>query len=458
MENFFKNTTQISAMLKSLFRNQSIFVWRSAKQTDQKANMLISIGFYAWLAVIIIANQFDTYLHFPVWLLLIPIVLTMLCILECLFTIRPNTRFRQKQFEEYSEKKYNNIFGYFPDSLAETEESMNQMVNNHSLQIGNLVRDNFLAMRAINKKFGHMDRAYNFFLAGVISMLVLFLVNVVMSGGYFHEHNQRLTYIPYDFENPTASFILDKELEEISGLSFDSTENILFAVNDEKGKFYRLSASSGSIIGESRFDKKGDYEGIELIGNQIVINNSRGDIYLTDLNGEETVVQHTALNKKNNVEGICVDPNDGLLLIACKGDPWHSNADKVILKYDLTIGVLDSLPFLEIYVKDLQEYVDSSYKDFMMKRAIQRRLSNFSPSGVAVDKVTNDIYVLTARGSILVVYNEEKKIKDIIHLNELNIPQPEGICFDNKNNLYIATEANNHGGAGKIYKYKAIDF
>ena len=59
--------------------------------------------------------------------------------------------------------------------------------------------------------------------------------------------------------------------------------------------------------------------------------------------------------------------------------------------------------------------------------------------------------MISAKGSLLIIFNSQKELKDIIFLNEKELPQPEGICFDNQANLYISTERKNNGG--QIYKY-----
>ena len=96
----------------------------------------------------------------------------------------------------------------------------------------------------------------------------------------------------YDLANPAATFKLEDELVEISGLTFSNGK--LLAVQDEKGKVYALNPQTGKIIGEQKFWSKGDFEGIEVAGDYIFALKSNGNIYKCPIDSmsEQTTVRY----------------------------------------------------------------------------------------------------------------------------------------------------------------------
>jgi len=65
---------------------------------------------------------------------------------------------------------------------------------------------------------------------------------------------------------------------------------------------------------------------------------------------------------------------------------------------------------------------------------------SLGPSGIAVDPINNDIYVISSVGKVMLVFDHTAKLKDIIKLQKSIFVQPEGISFDSKGNLYISNE------------------
>jgi uncharacterized protein YjiK len=61
---------------------------------------------------------------------------------------------------------------------------------------------------------------------------------------------------------------------------------------------------------------------------------------------------------------------------------------------------------------------------------------------------------LSARGSLLLVVNQQQKIEYLVFLDINALPQPEGICFDAKNNLFIASEGKSDNG--KLIKFNEL--
>jgi uncharacterized protein YjiK len=261
----------------------------------------------------------------------------------------------------------------------------------------------------------------------------------------------------YNFAHPDLTLVLDRELRETSALSYNYDNNTLLTVGDEKGYYYVLDINDGSIIEKVKFHGDGDYESIEYVGSDVIVARSSGHLYVKNSKAEKAEKINTELSKKNNVEGMAYLPSDNALLLACKGRPFIDKGNdqdkKAIYKFSLSNNKLDENPYLMISIKDLESYAKNNLilgYDYT-KDKIKNRVEEFSPSGLAIHPETEDIYIISARGSILTIFDKSGNLKDIAMLYSKVMPQPEGITFDENNNLYISTEGK--GNSGKILKF-----
>jgi len=258
----------------------------------------------------------------------------------------------------------------------------------------------------------------------------------------------------YDFNNPEV-FYLTNALEEISGLSFNN--EFIYTHNDEEGRFFKINPENGKIVKEVWFGKDADYEGIAVFKEKVIVVKSNGNLSFFDIETEKLKIRKNKLKQENDVEGLCLR-NDDELLIACKGqmlDDDLKNKAKAIYSYNIEKDKLNKKPYLTMKDKDLEKYLKEEFKKLDVskkkKKQMKNRALSFSPSGIAIHPKTKSIYVTSAKGSLLVVYDTKKELENIIFLNEKQLPQPEGICFDVDANLFISTETK--GSAGRIYKY-----
>ena len=254
---------------------------------------------------------------------------------------------------------------------------------------------------------------------------------------------------------PTKKFSLSNQLIEISGISFTKDQKHLLAINDEEGKIFYLDKNNGKIIKSIKFNKPGDYEGIELVNEKIYVVKSNGTIYEVSNIGAEnqkTKKHKTFLNTAYNVEGLGYDDYKNYLLLACKGKAGKGNRFKnkrAIYAFDLNVDSLLSEP---IYIIDRQEILDSlqivaNYVDKVLEVFSPEQSSiAFAPSGIAVHPQTKEIYVLSAAGKLLVILKPSGKLSKVIPLAKKLFQQPEGICFDANANLYISSEGKNKKG------------
>jgi len=259
----------------------------------------------------------------------------------------------------------------------------------------------------------------------------------------------------FNFTSPDV-IVLEKALTEISGLAYDSNKDVLIAHNDEKGHVYEINKSDGSILADHKFGGKGDYESVEYLDGNYVIASSQGKLHFYDIITQKTRSIKTNLSSKNDLEGMCLSPDNQQLLLACKGQAREKSSTKhtkLVYAYDLKSNRLLDNPFLKINDQDLKRMVENKHSNESKSqlKSLINRVKHFSPSGIAIHPKTKEYYLISARGSLLIIIDKFKNLKEVVFLNENTNKQPEGISFDKNANLYISTEG--HGLSAKIFKF-----
>ena len=267
----------------------------------------------------------------------------------------------------------------------------------------------------------------------------------------------------YNFEEPSQTFELPKELVEISGLGLGVSGRYLIAIQDELGLVFFIDTQYGKIDHSIDFWKDGDYEGVEIVEDKIYVIKSTGTIYeINDYGTSKQKVEkfNFFLNEDNDVEGLAYHPQRNSLLLACKaqaGEGKKFRFKKGIYEFDLTTKVLKEEPFLLISLEAINDYLGTSPAIRKLEKVMeffQPTKSNFSfsPSAIAIHPKTGELYITSAVGKLLLVINEQGKVLHIENLKKSIHSQPEGLCFDREGNLYIANEGKG-GGKGVIYKF-----
>lgn len=288
----------------------------------------------------------------------------------------------------------------------------------------------------------------------LLSLLILGLVIVVALGYGVVTYTQgpELEHYPvdadyrfsFDFDNPEV-VKLPKKLKEISGLTGWKEDGQLLAVQDEDGLFFVVDASTGDIIDSFKFGKDRDYEGITRKGDKIFVLERDGDLHVIDYEQGQQEYDATKLETdfsyRNDTEGVAYEASTNSLLIAPKendlADLQEDPYQRGIFRYHLDSGITDASPAYVLDLMAIGQVVYGREKPYFLK-----------PSGIAVDPLTDDIYVIASVGNIMVVLDREGKLKHIEILREKVFKQPEGICFDESGNLYLSSEG--RGGKGVV--------
>lgn len=278
------------------------------------------------------------------------------------------------------------------------------------------------------------------------------------------EREEEQKKFKYDLSNPVKTSVLSRDLIEISALSFDVEDKILYAVNDERGVLFSLNPDSGEIIEKMKFGKKGDYEGVEIGSSGVIyaIKSNGNIVTIEKSNGASNKIK-TALRVSNDVEGLGYNPNTNTLLLACKGSPNLSKlasktkSSKSVFGWSITTQSLIEEPILTITDENLISHFLDQEKSISKsaKKKLRRRIKNFSPSGIAYNKDENLYFIISSVGKTLITINDSSEIQHIEFLDDTYFAQPEGICFGEDNALYISNEG--RGLVAKLMKFEALN-
>lgn len=269
---------------------------------------------------------------------------------------------------------------------------------------------------------------------------------------------------PYDFDRPDAAFDLPGVLREVSGLTL-LPDGHLGAVQDEDGIIFLIDAESGEVVNAIEFGDPGDYEGIAAVDADIFVLNSGGTLFR--VSGWEDVEPRTErletpLDARCDAEGLAYDQPRGRLLIACKEYPGpHVDDGRSVFAFDLATSRLLPEPALVLRFAAVAAHfratqrgsgklIDKIYKlfgDLLLPGELK-------PSAVAIHPLTEEVYVLSSAGPMIVVMNANGELLNVWALSGEHLPQAEGLSFLENGDLFISTEGN--GRPGRLFRYNLV--
>ncbi|MEM1043077.1 MAG: SdiA-regulated domain-containing protein [Bacteroidota bacterium] len=259
---------------------------------------------------------------------------------------------------------------------------------------------------------------------------------------------------PYRFDAPDARFDLPGRLDEISGLT-DLGGGRLGAVQDEKGNLYVLDAATGEVVHEHDFGGGGDYEGVGLVGDRVVVLRSDGRLFvILDWQTEKTraATLDTGLHGSCDAEGLAFDTEGERLLVACKERAGRGlRGARALYAFDLNRQALVPEPAFVVWADSLAGMERSL--DEAVRSAV-RPLSDinaFKPSAVGIHPLTGEVYVLSSVAKRVLVLARGGTIAAAWPLPSRLLPQPEGLAFLPDGTLFIASEA--AGGDATLLRF-----
>lgn len=273
----------------------------------------------------------------------------------------------------------------------------------------------------------------------------LFYLSVLMILMACQPNHEVVSPPQYDLKKPNI-FKMPKELDEISGITFATDRyDFVYTVQDENGILYQYELESGEAS-PFKFAKKGDYEDVAVTETQAIVLKSNGTLVtfpLTDVsdNNANKPKELSGILPKGEYEGMFLDNEQQKLYVLCK----NCNGDKEAKKTSGYILTLDAKGEMR-----QSEQFSINMKDIEKLAKVDK--INFQPSALAKNKATDEWYLLSSANNAFVVTDAAWQVKAVYPLPPKVFRQPEGIAFDNENNLYISNEKAT-GVNGNILKF-----
>jgi uncharacterized protein YjiK len=260
----------------------------------------------------------------------------------------------------------------------------------------------------------------------------------------------------YRLNKPDATTVLPHALDEVSGLSLAKQEGSFWAVHDERGTLFRISARDGSILQELNIGKAGDYEGVEEVEGKVYVGRADGTIFVVDPQGKEVeqLDFKASLGKSCDMEGLGYEPSKKRLLLACKKESPSSSKDAKtfdIHGVDLASKELQKEPAFVISAQAIDQYV-KAHPDRADLQKVKGK--NFGPSGIAVHPKTGEIAIISGVGNSIVFLDAKGAVTRVDRLEPSVHPQPEGVTYGADGTLFITNEA--RGKQPQLHTFKPV--
>ena len=249
----------------------------------------------------------------------------------------------------------------------------------------------------------------------------------------------------YDFSKPETSY-LKEDLHEVSGIVFhpDFADSLL-AIDDEQGKLYTL-AFGNKIYNHTRFGKKGDFEDVAVFAaKEIVVLKSTGELTVFPkstggINADSVRIIANIL-PTGEYEGMYADSLN--VYVLCKNCPADKESKEVSL---FVLGKKSGADF----ALENQFKIDISSLKFKKENAKIK----FHPSCLARHPITKDWYIISATNGMILVFGEDWKLKNSVHLRPSVFYQPEGMTFNASGDLFISNEGDDQNANILKFKYR----
>ena len=260
----------------------------------------------------------------------------------------------------------------------------------------------------------------------------------------------------YDLSRPDVFVTLPSVLHEISGLT-EVDDNTLACVQDELGIVFIYSVTDKKIVRKINFGGDGDYEGITRVDDHLYVMRSDGKMYeVSNYKSDNFEVKEyqVKLPTKDN-EGLAYDPKNERLLLAGKSgakEAEYKNS-RLVYSFDLKTKSISTKPAF-VFNKDQMSITMSSLSNTQGKKRKKNKNVPFNPSAIAVHPTTGNLYVISAKGSMLYVFDRNSNLVSYTHLDGKEFLQPEGITFMDNGDMLISNEGKKDRPNVLKFKYK----
>lgn len=235
----------------------------------------------------------------------------------------------------------------------------------------------------------------------------------------------------YDLSNP-QTLEMPPILDEISGITFAGGSDTIYAVQDESGTVFHFKPGDKDLLA-TKFGKKGDYEDLSMLGDEVIVLRSDGSLYGLPVyeTGQEkaaTVKEWKKLLPEGEYEAMYADPAGNEITVLCKqcaADKKTNHVSGYILEQ-----VKDSLIIKNRFAIDVSA----------LGKGPSKHKGAFKPSALTRNPLTGQWYILSSVNKLLVLADQNWQVTETHTLRPSLFSQPEGIAFDKAGNLFISNE------------------
>lgn len=259
---------------------------------------------------------------------------------------------------------------------------------------------------------------------------IVFISLLGMLGCNAATHTQPLNIAGYDWSGHSKAY-LHHDLDEVSAIRYN-VDGTFYTVNDEEGILYILDTASYKVSNKVKFGKSGDYEGLEIVGDNIYVLESNGDI--TSVAGGSKAISEKyrfEVAKKVEFESMLYNKLDQWLLMISKSSSLDKKEKAThVYAFDLRTNSYINEPVRKV-----------SWNMINSKLPQDAKITALHPSAIARQENTGDIFMLASIEKLLIVFDKDWQVKYVEPLDSKLFKQPEGITFDSKGNIFITNEA-----------------
>lgn len=253
----------------------------------------------------------------------------------------------------------------------------------------------------------------------------------------------------YDLSKPTTILNLPDILREVSDITAINSATI-GCIQDEKGLLFKYSLKKGQITSQDSFYVNGDYEGIAMVKNDIYVLRSDGIILeiKNGVKGNRQVKTYATNIASNNNEGLCYDKKNDRLLISSKSRSSNSTKDKrMIYAFDLATKKLVQEPVFEIDILGIKNYLTTKYS---LTDTVANSIK-IKPSAIAIHPFSGKLYMLSASGYLLCVFNNGV-LETAERLDPILFNKAEGITFLKNGDMVVSNEGQTGSATLLLFK------
>jgi uncharacterized protein YjiK len=226
---------------------------------------------------------------------------------------------------------------------------------------------------------------------------------------------------------------LGKVLNEISGIFYHAGDSSLLAISDNQEKIIEISLKKNKLkdVTKKVVDKGSDLEDIVMVDSTIFILKSIGQVKAVTPGATDSsqVLTYTLpLSGKNDFETMYYDASRNALILMCKSCEHEKGSGKrSAYKFNLENREFDTTALFTVSQVEVEEIIKDNEADL-------------APSAAAIHPKTQQLFILSSAGNLLVVADKNGRVLNAYKLNPDTFQQAEGIAFAPDGDMYISNE------------------